>query len=74
MNPEKHLIILKKQIKTQDIKSLYYVKGSGKYSVTFNTGKNYNYGYNNVEWFHDPEEYNTKSRRYFKKAKLPQKE
>ncbi len=59
MYEKKWLILIKNKDKTNDVKSVQY--NEGMWHVTFNTGKTYTYGYNNVEKLYDPEVVSTKN-------------
>lgn len=52
MNTEKHLILVKGEDKTENIKWCAYE--NGKWQVTFEGGKTYSYGYHNVKWLKNP--------------------
>ena len=54
MNPKKHMILVKGEIKTSDIRFCQYNQVTGKMDVEFNSGKKYSYSYSNVEWLKDP--------------------
>lgn len=55
MNPRKHLIIIKGEIKTSEVKSGNYDFSAHMWNVEFNNGKIYSYGNFNVEWIREPE-------------------
>ena len=53
MNIEKHLILVKDEDKTDQIKYCKYI--DGKWSVTYHkNSKVYTYNYLNVVWYRDP--------------------
>ena len=52
MNIEKHLILLKGEDKTEDIK--YCKCENGKWQVQFGNNKTFYYNYSNVQWLKDP--------------------
>lgn len=54
MNTRKHMIIIKGEIKTPEIKSCKYNADTKKMVVVFNNGKIYPYDYSNVECLKDP--------------------
>jgi len=55
MDRNKHLILIKGNDTTADIKSCEYTPSTRKYNVIFNNGKTYPYGYNSIEWVKNPE-------------------
>lgn len=55
MNTRHHMIFIKDEIKTAEIRACRYKEETGKWDVTFNSGKTYSYGYANVKHFTDPE-------------------
>ena len=55
MNSRKHMIIIKGEIKTSEIKCCQYNPNTYKMDVEFNNGKKYSYSYSNVEWIKDPQ-------------------
>jgi len=59
LNTEKHLILIKGEDKTRDIRSCEYLSGEGKYRVTFSGGRSYEYAFCNVIWLRDPEVYDS---------------
>lgn len=54
MNPKKHMIIVKGEIKTPEIISCQYNGNTKKIDVKFNNGKTYSYAFYNVEWLKAP--------------------
>ncbi len=54
MNTRKHMIIIKGEIKTSEIRFCRYNANSQKMDVEFNNGKTYSYAYSNVEWLKEP--------------------
>lgn len=55
LNTKENLIILKGDDKTREIKSCKYNHYTKKYDVIFyNNPKQFNYGYNNVIWYRNP--------------------
>lgn len=55
MNTSKHMIIIKGEIKTAQIKSCQYDADTKKMNVVFDNGRTYSYAYTNVEWLSVPE-------------------
>ena len=59
MDRSKHLILIKGEDRTEDIKICVYNPSTQKYDVTFkNSGKIYPYRYDSIEWVKNPEEQN----------------
>lgn len=54
MNTRKHMIIIKGEIKTSEVKSCQYNSNTHKWDVEFNNGSKYSYAYFNVEWLKNP--------------------
>lgn len=54
MNTRKHMIIIKGEIKTPEIRFCQYNANVQKMDVEFNNGKTYSYAYSNVEWLKEP--------------------
>lgn len=54
MNPKKHMILIKGEIKTSEIKFCRYNSETQKMEVEFTNGKKYPYGYTSVEWLKEP--------------------
>lgn len=54
MNTKKHMIIIKGEVRTLDIKSCQYNRDTKKWDVKYNDGKAYSYSYLNVEWLKEP--------------------
>lgn len=54
MNTRKHMIIIKGEIKTSEIRFCQYNGVTQKIDVEFNNGKIYSYTYSNVEWLKEP--------------------
>ncbi|MDD7638330.1 MAG: AAA domain-containing protein [Clostridiales bacterium] len=54
MNTRKHMIIIKGEIKTSEIRFCRYNANTQKMDVEFNNGKTYSYAYSNVEWLKEP--------------------
>lgn len=54
MNPKKHMILIKGEIKTSEIRSCQYNADTKKVDVEFDIGKTYSYAYTNVERLKDP--------------------
>ncbi|WP_346354993.1 AAA domain-containing protein [Azotosporobacter soli] len=52
MNLEKHLILVKGEDKTESISRCVYEKG--KWKIEFGKEKTYSYGYQNVQWYRNP--------------------
>lgn len=59
MYEKQFLVLIKGEDKTKDIKEIHYK--DGKYHVTFNSGKTYTYGYQNVQKLYNPIVVNTKN-------------
>lgn len=58
MNTRKYMILIKGEIKTQEIKSCKYNSGTKKWDVEYHNGKTYSYNYLNVEWLKEPQTLN----------------
>lgn len=54
MNARKHMIILKGEIKTSEVRFCRYNAVTKKMDVEFINGKNFSYTYSNVEWLKEP--------------------
>lgn len=54
MNARKHMIILKGEIKTSEVRFCRYNAVTKKMDVEFINGKNFPYTYSNVEWLKEP--------------------
>lgn len=54
MNTKKHMILIKGEIKTPEIKSCKYNTLTKKMDIEYNSGKLYSYAYYNVEWLKEP--------------------
>ena len=59
------MIIAKGQPKTHDIKSYKYNEITHKWDVTYNSGKQYSYSYNNIEVLKNPRIVDTDNVLYF---------
>ncbi len=55
MNCNNNLILANGQDKTPDIFSCQYNNSTHKYDVTYQSGKQYSYNHNSIEWVRDPE-------------------
>lgn len=55
MNAKKHMIIIKGEIKTPEIRFCKNNANMRKMDIEFNNGKTYSYAYSNVEWLKEPE-------------------
>ncbi|MBD5461243.1 MAG: AAA family ATPase, partial [Lachnospiraceae bacterium] len=55
MNARKHMIIIKGEIKTSEIRFCRYNAVTQKMEVEFVNGKKYAYAYSNVEWLKEPQ-------------------
>ncbi len=66
MNTRTHMIIIKGEIKTAEVKECQYDIIENKWSVTFNQGKTYFYGGENVERLKNPEILNPHMYRIFR--------
>ncbi len=55
MDERKHLIVVKGENQTRDIKFCRYNSQTKRYDITYNTGKTFPYGFNSIEWLKDPE-------------------
>lgn len=55
MDERRHLILIKGENKTWQIKWCHYDPQNRRYQVTFDNNKTYAYGYNSVDWRKDPE-------------------
>ncbi len=58
MNAKKHMIIIKGEIKTPEIKSCQYNSFTQKTDVEFKNGQLYPYAYSSVEWLREPQALN----------------
>ncbi|MBK5253354.1 MAG: AAA family ATPase [Peptostreptococcaceae bacterium] len=58
INPNKNLILIKGEDKTDNIVKWKY--SDGRYAITFSGGKTYKYGYTNVVFYKDPKDINLK--------------
>lgn len=58
MNTKNNMILQKGQDITENVRFCKYNSGTGKYDVTFQNGKTYNYNYLSIEWLRDPKEIN----------------
>ena len=54
MNSRKHMILIKGEIKTSEIRYCRYNPEIQKMEVEFTNGKKYPYGYTSVEWLKEP--------------------
>ncbi len=54
MNTRKHMIIVKGEIKTPEIKFCHYNAQTQKMDITYQSGKLFSYMYHNVEWLKEP--------------------
>ncbi|MDE7268031.1 MAG: DNA helicase, partial [Lachnospiraceae bacterium] len=70
MNTKKHLIILKGEIKTSEIKYCKYNAYTQKMDIEFNSGKSYPYAYSNVKWLKEPQVLNPKMYRISKDGRI----
>lgn len=55
MNTRKHMIIVKGEIQTSDIRFCEYNSAKRSMEITYNSGKKYSYSFKNVQWLKDPE-------------------
>lgn len=54
MNARYNMILIKGEIKTSEVRSCQYNKGTHKWDVEFDSGKTYSYAYDNVEKLTEP--------------------
>ena len=54
MDERKHLILLKGQNKTKDIRFIKLNEQGRGYNISFDNGRTYTYGYTSVIWFQEP--------------------
>ena len=54
MAERKHLILLKGQKKTIEIRFIKRNEQGRGYDISFDNGKTYTYGYTSVSWFQNP--------------------
>lgn len=54
MNARCNMILIKGEIKTSEVRSCQYNKGTHKWDVEFDSGKTYSYAYDNVEKLTEP--------------------
>lgn len=54
MNTKTHMVIIKGEIRTSEVRSCQYDHLTNKWNVTFHKGKTYSYGCENIEYLKDP--------------------
>ncbi|MBD5470700.1 MAG: AAA family ATPase [Lachnospiraceae bacterium] len=70
MNTKKHMIIIKDEIKTSEIKFCKYNAHTQKMDIEFNSGRTYSYAYSNVKWLKEPQVLNPKMYRISKDGRM----
>ena len=70
MNPEKNLVLIKNEIKTEEVDHIQYDPETHKYYVRFTNGRAYLYRYDNIEWIGKPDCFNVSKFEVYHKKKL----